>query len=227
MNYPNNDFNQNNYWTQENPNHNYEIPIFSRNDRNNIPRELGDNKYNNIPNKTMQGFYINKNINVVENKYSKESKPISRNTNTLGRTKTDPLIQFYKFSKSPNSQIHQNNNYTKYTNNPKKIFIDENQKRRRPIYYEYSPSKLKMRNFVKKKNSDENKSSKLNMRNFVIKKNYDELKKNIVKEIINEKKNKTYDDFQEMVVNYGYLNKKVLEEEVKKILRILLKSKKQ
>ena len=204
MNTPYNNFNQNLDGTQENQNQNYENPYSSRNDRNILPREFGNNTYNNMPNKTMQDFYINKNMpfyqpqNLVKNKYSKKSKQISRNTNTLGRieVKTDPS-QFYKISKSPNRQIHHMNNYSKYTINPKSNIIDENQMRDRPIYYEYIPSKLMMRNFV-------------------IKKNYDELKEKIVTEIITEKKNKTYDDFQEMVVNFGYLNKKVIEEEVKK-----------
>lgn len=67
----------------------------------------------------------------------------------------------------------------------------------RPVYYEYTPSKLKMKTMATKKN-------------------YIKLKEKIVNEIITPKQNKTYDDFQEMVVDYGYINRKVIEDEVKK-----------
>jgi hypothetical protein len=54
------------------------------------------------------------------------------------------------------------------------------------------------------------------MKKFVIKKNYDELKNKIVNEIITPNQNRTYDDFQEMVADFGYLNKNVIEEEVRR-----------
>ena len=198
MNYPNNDFNQNIFGAQGKQNQKNEIPISYWNGRNISPIKFGNNIYDNIPSRTVQGFYPNMNnpLNQGQNikyekKYSRESKPISRNTNALGRinyeAKTDP---WYNNSNSPNRKIYDFSKYRK----PK--YIDENQMRDRPDYYEYIPSKLIMKNLIKK--------------------NYDELKKKIVKEIITPKQNKTYDDFQEMVVNYGYLNKKVIEEEVRK-----------
>ena len=45
------------------------------------------------------------------------------------------------------------------------------------------------------------------------------MEKKIAEEII------TYDDFQEMDVNYGYLNKKVIEEEVRKNPQNFMKAK--
>ena len=198
MNYPNNDFNQNIFGAQGKQNHKNEIPISYWNGRNISPIKFGNNINDNIPSRTVQGFYPNMNnpLNQGQNikyekKYSRESKPISRNTNALGRinyeAKTDP---WYNNSNSPNRKIY---DYSKYR---KPKYIDENQMRNRPDYYEYIPSKLIMKNLIKK--------------------NYDELKKKIVKEIITPKQNKTYDDFQEMVVKYGYLNKKVIEEERRK-----------
>jgi hypothetical protein len=202
MNYPNNIYNQNIFVAQGMQNQGNVIPIPYRNGGNILPKELGNNINDFKANRTTQGFYPNMNMafyqgqNIIyDKKYSKETKPISRNTNALGRinyeAKTDPIYN--------NANYHKrriNNNYLKYVQNPNSNIIDEDS-RGRPIYYEYIPSKLKMKNVV-------------------IKKDYDELKKKIVKEIITPKQNKTYDDFQEMVVNYGYLNKKVIEEEVKK-----------
>ena len=202
MNYPNNKYNQNIFVAQGMQNQGNVIPIPYRNGGNILPKELGNNINDFKANRTTQGFYPNMNMafyqgqNIIyDKKYSKETKPISRNTNALGRinyeAKTDPIYN--------NANYHKrriNNNYLKYVQNPNSNIIDEDS-RGRPIYYEYIPSKLKMKNVV-------------------IKKDYDELKKKIVKEIITPKQNKTYDDFQEMVVNYGYLNKKVIEEEVKK-----------
>ena len=200
MNYPNNNYNQNIFDAQGKQNQEKVIPIPYRNGRSISPKVIGNNINDILANRTTQGFYRNMNMpfyqgqnNIYDKKYSKEIKPISRNTNAINRinyeAKTDPVYNNYN---SPKRRI--NNNYLKYI--PNSNIIDEDI-RGRPIYYEYTPSKLKMRNFV-------------------IKKNYDELKKKIVKEIITPKQNKTYDDFQEMVVNYGYLNKKVIEEEVKK-----------
>jgi hypothetical protein len=140
---------------------------------------------------------------VYDKKYSKETRPISRNSNALSNlyyAKTEPV-----YTNLNSSKRHIYDYYSKYR---KPKYIDENQKRGRPDYYEYTPSKLMM-----KKDA------------FVIKKNYEELKEKIVEEIITPKKNRTYDDFQEMVVNYGYLNKKVIEEEVKKNPQNFMKAK--
>ncbi len=52
------------------------------------------------------------------------------------------------------------------------------------------------------------------------------LKKNIIDEIKDITKAPTYEKMQELVLQYGYDMEKKIEEEFKKILRILLKLKK-
>jgi hypothetical protein len=154
MNYLNN-FNQNNFDDQGKQNQKKVFPIPYRNTRSISPIELKNNINDNIANRTVKGFYPKMNMpfyqgqNIIyDNKLSKENKPISRNTNTLGRinyeAKTDIM---YNNLNSPKRQI--NNNYLKYIKNTNSNIFDEDN-RGRPIYYEYIPSKLKMKNFLKK-----------------------------------------------------------------------------
>ena len=49
-----------------------------------------------------------------------------------------------------------------------------------------------------------------------------DLKKKIIDEIKNSNANPTYDEMQELVVQYGYDTEKKIEEEVKKIQKISL-----
>ena len=202
MNYQNNNFYQNIFASQGIPYEKYVMPYSSYTTRRNIPpREFEYNINDKIINRSMQNFYPHMNIPFIQEqninydkKYSKETNPFSRNANALGNINYAKISPVYTSLNSSKRQI--NNKYLKYVQNPKSRCIDENQVRGRPDYYEYTPSKLMMK--------------------VVTKKDYDELKKKIIEEIIAPKKNITYDDFQEMVVNYGYLNKKAIEEEVRK-----------
>ena len=85
MNYPNNDFNQNIFGAQGKKNQKNEIPISYWNGRNISPIKFGNNINDNIPSRTVQGFYpnmnnpLNQGQNIIyEKKYSRESKPISK-----------------------------------------------------------------------------------------------------------------------------------------------------
>jgi hypothetical protein len=199
MDYQNNNFNQNNFASQGIPFQEPSIPYSSSAYNINIPpREFGYSINKNITNRTVQGFFpkmnmsFNQDQNIIyDKKNSKKALPISRNANAVGKinyAKTAPVYINLNPSKRKISD------YSKYR---KPKYIDENQVRGRPDYYEYTPSKLQMKKFV-------------------IKKNYDELKNKIVNEIITPNQNRTYDDFQEMVADFGYLNKNVIEEEVRR-----------
>ena len=85
---------------------------------------------------------------IFDKKYSKENRSISKNANALGRinsAKSGPYATNLNSSKRQN-----HNNYSKYTINQKSYIINGSQKRD-IFYYEYTPSKLMIKNIIIKK----------------------------------------------------------------------------